>query len=109
PRRHAHRALAADDGGATVAGHRRITDVVFMGMGEPLQNYAATIAAARLMLDDRAYGLSRRRVTLSTSGLVPLMDRLRDECPVAPAVSLHAPDDALPAPPAPPHRNYPLA
>ena len=107
--RHANRALGQYDDGSTVAGHRRITNVVFMGMGEPLQNYAATIAAARLMLDDRAYGLSRRRVTVSTSGVVPFMDRLRDECPVALAVSLHAPDDALRDRLVPLNRKYPLA
>ncbi|MCO5119525.1 MAG: 23S rRNA (adenine(2503)-C(2))-methyltransferase RlmN [Burkholderiaceae bacterium] len=107
--RHANRALGQYDGDSTVAGNRRISNVVFMGMGEPLQNYAATIAAARLMLDDRAYGLSRRRVTVSTSGVVPLMDRLRDECPVALAVSLHAPDDALRDRLVPLNRKYPLA
>src|SRR5690606_30884332 len=67
---------------------RVVTNVVFMGMGEPLQNYAATLAALRLLLDDHAYGLSRRRVTVSTSGVVPMIDRLRDDCPVALAVSL---------------------
>ncbi|HEY5309709.1 MAG TPA: 23S rRNA (adenine(2503)-C(2))-methyltransferase RlmN, partial [Casimicrobiaceae bacterium] len=67
------------------------------------------VLALRLMLDDNAYGLSRRRVTLSTSGLVPLMDRLRNECPVALAVSLHAPDDALRDRLVPINRTYPLA
>src|SRR5690606_39101364 len=81
--RHANRALGQYDGESTVAGHRRITNVVFMGMGEPLQNYAATIAAARLMLDDRAYGLPRRRDAVSTSGGGPPIDRLRDASPVA--------------------------
>jgi 23S rRNA (adenine2503-C2)-methyltransferase len=66
-----------------------------MGMGEPLANYEAVRAALAVFLDDDAYGLSRRRVTLSTSGIVPAIDRLRDDCPVALAVSLHAPDDAL--------------
>ena len=91
--------------------HRRppITNVVMMGMGEPLANFANVVPALRLMLDDNAYGLSRRRVTLSTSGLVPLMDRLRDECPVALAVSLHAPDDALRDRLVPINRTYPLA
>jgi 23S rRNA (adenine2503-C2)-methyltransferase len=65
-----------------------------MGMGEPLQNYAALVPALRTMLDDHGYGLSRRRVTVSTSGVVPMIDRLAD-CPVALAVSLHAPNDAL--------------
>ena len=76
-------------------GERAITNVVMMGMGEPLLNYAALVPALELMLDDNAYGLSRRRVTVSTSGVVPMMDRLREECPVALAVSLHAPNDAL--------------
>lgn len=71
-------------------GDRVISNVVLMGMGEPLANYENTLTALRLMLDDNAYGLSRRRVTVSTSGLVPVMDRLGDECAVALAVSLHA-------------------
>ena len=66
-----------------------------MGMGEPLQNYAALVPALRAMLDDHGYGLSRRRVTVSTSGMVAMIDRLREDCPVALAVSLHAPNDAL--------------
>ena len=74
---------------------RVISNVVMMGMGEPLQNYAALVPALRTMLDDNAYGLSRRRVTVSTSGVVPMIDRLGDDCPVALAVSLHAPNDAL--------------
>ena len=90
-------------------GRPPITNVVMMGMGEPLANFANVVPALRLMLDDNAYGLSRRRVTLSTSGLVPLMDRLRDECPVALAVSLHAPDDALRDRLVPINRTYPLA
>ena len=77
------------------AGERAISNVVMMGMGEPLQNYAALLPALRIMLDDHGYGLSRRRVTVSTSGVVPMIDRLREDCPVALAVSLHAPDDAL--------------
>lgn len=81
--------------GASASGERVISNVVMMGMGEPLLNYEAVVPALRLMLDDNAYGLSRRRVTLSTSGIVPLMDRLREECPVALAVSLHAPNDGL--------------
>ena len=88
---------------------RPISNVVFMGMGEPLQNYAATLSALRLMLDDNAYGLSRRRVTVSTSGVIPMIDRLRDDCPVALAVSLHAPDDALRDELVPLNRKYPLA
>jgi 23S rRNA (adenine2503-C2)-methyltransferase len=74
---------------------RAIDNVVMMGMGEPLQNYDALVPALRTMLDDHGYGLSRRRVTVSTSGMVTMIDRLRQDCPVALAVSLHAPDDAL--------------
>lgn len=74
---------------------RVISNVVMMGMGEPLQNYAALVPALRAMLDDHGYGLSRRRVTVSTSGVVPMMDRLSQDCPVALAVSLHAPNDPL--------------
>ncbi|MEZ5741359.1 MAG: 23S rRNA (adenine(2503)-C(2))-methyltransferase RlmN [Burkholderiaceae bacterium] len=88
---------------------RAITNVVFMGMGEPLQNYAATLSSLRLLLDDLAWGLSRRRVTVSTSGVVPMMDRLARDCPVALAVSLHAPDDALRDRLVPLNRKYPLA
>jgi 23S rRNA (adenine2503-C2)-methyltransferase len=77
-------------------------------MGEPLANFENTVKALRLMLDDNAYGLSRRRVTVSTSGLVPVMDRLRDECPVALAVSLHAPNDALRDELVPINQKYPL-
>jgi 23S rRNA (adenine2503-C2)-methyltransferase len=76
-------------------GERAISNVVMMGMGEPLQNYAALVPALRVMLDDHGYGLSRRRVTVSTSGVVPMIERLGQECPVALAVSLHAPNDAL--------------
>jgi 23S rRNA (adenine2503-C2)-methyltransferase len=88
---------------------RVITNVVMMGMGEPLQNYAALLPALRVMLDDHGYGLSRRRVTVSTSGVVPMIDRLRNDCPVALAVSLHAPDDALRDQLVPLNRKYPLA
>jgi 23S rRNA (adenine2503-C2)-methyltransferase len=87
---------------------RVISNVVFMGMGEPLLNLDQVIPALRLMLDDNAYGLSRRRVTVSTSGVVPGMDRLRDECPVALAVSLHAPNDRLRDELVPVNRKYPL-
>ncbi|MEY4014575.1 MAG: hypothetical protein RLZZ290_1439, partial [Pseudomonadota bacterium] len=66
----------------------RVTNVVLMGMGEPLLNFDQLVPALELMLDDNAYGLSRRRVTVSTSGVVPMMDRLADQCPVALAVSL---------------------
>jgi 23S rRNA (adenine2503-C2)-methyltransferase len=90
-------------------GERAITNVVMMGMGEPLQNYAALAPALRVMLDDHGYGLSRRRVTVSTSGVVPMIDRLREDCPVALAVSLHAPNDALRDDLVPLNRKYPLA
>jgi 23S rRNA (adenine2503-C2)-methyltransferase len=90
-------------------GERPVTNVVMMGMGEPMLNLDAVIPALRLMLDDNAYGLSRRRVTVSTSGVIPGMDRLRDECPVALAVSLHAPNDELRDRLVPVNRKYPLA
>jgi 23S rRNA (adenine2503-C2)-methyltransferase len=90
-------------------GERAISNVVMMGMGEPLQNYAALVPALRAMLDDHGYGLSRRRVTVSTSGVVPMIDRLREDCPVALAVSLHAPDDALRDDLVPLNRKYPIA
>jgi len=108
---HANRALLADGIVApwVDAGRAPITNVVMMGMGEPLANFAHVVPALHLMLDDNAYGLSRRRVTLSTSGLVPMIDRLRDECPVALAVSLHAPDDALRNRLVPINRQHPLA
>jgi 23S rRNA (adenine2503-C2)-methyltransferase len=79
-----------------------------MGMGEPLANFDNVVAALRLMLDDFAYGLSRRRVTVSTAGLVPGIDRLREACPVALAVSLHAPNDALRDSLVPINRKYPI-
>lgn len=87
---------------------RAISNVVMMGMGEPLANFDNVVTAMQLMLDDDAYGLSRRRVTLSTSGLVPAMDRLRDACPVALAVSLHAPSDALRDELVPINKKYPI-
>ena len=89
-------------------GERVISNVVMMGMGEPLQNYAALLPALRVMLDDHGYGLSRRRVTVSTSGVVPMIERLQQDCPVALAVSLHAPDDALRDQLVPLNRKYPL-
>ena len=94
--------------GAVHGNERVISNVVLMGMGEPLANFDNSVAALRLMLDDNAYGLSRRRVTVSTSGLVPAMDRLREECPVALAVSLHAPSDRLRDELVPINRKYPL-
>ena len=89
--------------------NRVISNVVMMGMGEPLQNYSALVPALRVMLDDHGYGLSRRRVTVSTSGVVPMMDRLALDCPVALAVSLHAPNDALRDDLVPLNRKYPIA
>ncbi len=89
-------------------GRPPITNVVMMGMGEPLANFDQVVPALQLMLDDNAYGLSRRRVTLSTSGLVPLIDRLGQECPVALAVSLHAPNDDLRDRLVPINRKHPL-
>jgi 23S rRNA (adenine2503-C2)-methyltransferase len=94
--------------GAVHGDERVISNVVLMGMGEPLANFENSVAALKLMLDDNAYGLSRRRVTVSTSGLVPVMDRLRDECPVALAVSLHAPNDKLRDELVPINQKYPL-
>lgn len=88
---------------------RVISNVVMMGMGEPLQNYTELVPALRVMLDDHGYGLSRRRVTVSTSGVVPMMDRLALDCPVALAVSLHAPNDALRNQLVPLNLKYPLA
>jgi 23S rRNA (adenine2503-C2)-methyltransferase len=90
------------------APNRVITNVVMMGMGEPLLNYDALLPALRLMLDDNAYGLSRRRVTVSTSGVVPMMDRLGADLPVALAVSLHAPNDGLRDDLVPLNKKYPL-
>ncbi len=87
---------------------RIISNVVMMGMGEPLANYDNVVSAMQIMLDDHGYGLSRRRVTLSTSGLVPQMDKLKEDCPVALAVSLHAPNDALRDVIVPINKKYPL-
>ncbi|MDB5795257.1 MAG: rlmN [Noviherbaspirillum sp.] len=89
-------------------GERQITNVVMMGMGEPLLNFEPTVTALKLMLDDNAYGLSRRRVTLSTSGVVPMIDKLARECPVALAVSLHASNDELRDGLVPLNKKYPL-
>ncbi len=88
---------------------RIISNVVMMGMGEPLQNYGALVPALKVMLDDHGYGLSRRRVTVSTSGVVPMIDRLREDVPVALAVSLHAPTDPLRDQLVPLNRKYPIA
>jgi 23S rRNA (adenine2503-C2)-methyltransferase len=104
----ANRALGRHSAGGN-GGDRIISNVVLMGMGEPLANFENLVPALRLMLDDNAYGLSRRRVTVSTSGIVPAMDRLAEACPVALAVSLHAPTDGLRDKLVPINRKYPLA
>jgi 23S rRNA (adenine2503-C2)-methyltransferase len=101
--RAANRALGRDP-----KGDRVVTNVVLMGMGEPLLNYDNVVPAMRIMLDDFAYGLSWRRVTLSTAGVVPMIDRLREECPVALAVSLHATNDELRNELVPLNRKYPI-
>ncbi len=95
--------------GITPKNERVVSNVVMMGMGEPLANFDNVVSALQIMLDDHGYGLSRRRVTLSTSGLVPQMDRLREACPVALAVSLHAPNDAIRDVIVPINKKYPLA
>jgi 23S rRNA (adenine2503-C2)-methyltransferase len=100
----ANRALGRDP-----KGDRIVSNVVMMGMGEPLANFDNVTTAMDIMLDDFAYGLSRRRVTLSTSGIVPALERLRERCPVALAVSLHAPNDDLRDEIVPINRKYPLA
>jgi 23S rRNA (adenine2503-C2)-methyltransferase len=105
----ANRALGGvPEAGSTKRGERVISNVVMMGMGEPLANFDNTVAALKLMLDDDAYGLSRRRVTLSTSGMVPQIDRLAEACPVALAVSLHAPNNALRDMLVPINKKWPL-
>ena len=100
--------VARIDGQMPVEPERVVSNVVMMGMGEPLLNYKELLPALRLMLDDHAYGLSRRRVTVSTSGVVPMMDRLAEDCPVALAVSLHAPNDELRDRLVPLNKKYPL-
>jgi 23S rRNA (adenine2503-C2)-methyltransferase len=108
---HANRTLLSECVAApwVEAGRAPVTNVVMMGMGEPLANFEPVVRALRLFVDDNAYGLSRRRVTLSTSGIVPMIDRLAQEAPVALAVSLHAPDDALRDRLVPINRVHPLA
>ncbi len=101
--------LAARQLGQSPKFGRRITNVVFMGMGEPLLNFENVVSAIQLMLDDNAYNLSRKRVTLSTAGLVPGIDRLSATCPVSLAVSLHAPEDELRDSLVPINRKYPVA
>lgn len=93
--------------GATTQ-ERQISNVVLMGMGEPLLNFDNVVRALRIMLDDFAYGLSKRRITLSTAGVIPAMDKLREQCPVSLAVSLHAPDDELRNELVPLNKKYPL-
>src|SRR5438552_2809174 len=90
-------------------GDRPITNVVMMGMGEPLNNFEPVVSAMSIMLDDFAYGLSRRRVTLSTSGVVPNIRKLKEALPVALAVSLHAPNDELRSRIMPINDAYPIA
>jgi len=91
-----------------LSGEATVTNVVLMGMGEPLLNFEPVVGAVQIMLDDFGYGLSRRRVTLSTAGVVPAIDRLREACPVSLAVSLHAPDDALRDQLVPLNKKYPI-
>ena len=105
----AQRELALQSGAAVGEGDRRITNIVFMGMGEPLANYRNVLPAMRIFLDDLGYDLSRRRVTLSTSGLVPQIYKLAEECNVALAVSLHAPNDELRNEFVPINRKHPIA
>ena len=106
----AQRELAASrSAGLADEGRRAITNIVFMGMGEPLANYRNVLPAMRIFLDDLGYDLSRRRVTLSTSGLVPQIYKLAEECNVALAVSLHAPNDELRNELVPINRKHPIA
>lgn len=104
----ANRALGRDAPNDDSKRERIITNVVMMGMGEPLLNFDNVVPAMRIMLDDFGYGLSRRRVTLSTAGVVPMLARLREECPVSLAVSLHAPNDELRDELVPLNRKYPI-
>jgi len=88
--------------------HKPVTNVVMMGMGEPLANYENVVGALKIMLDDKAYGLSRRRVTVSTSGLVPAIKKLKNDCPVSLAISLHAPNNKIRDEIVPINKKYPL-
>lgn len=101
--------LAARRLGQSPKAGRQITNVVMMGMGEPLLNFENVVPAMQIMLDDNAYNLSRKRVTLSTAGVVPGIDRLAAACPVSLAVSLHATNDELRDAIVPINRKYPLA
>ena len=105
----AQRELATSRADIADEGRRSITNIVFMGMGEPLANYRNVVPAMRIFLDDLGYDLSRRRVTLSTSGLVPQIYKLAEECNVALAVSLHAPNDELRNELVPINRKHPIA
>jgi len=101
--------IAARDLGQAADGERRISNVVMMGMGEPLLNYDNVVRAMGIMLDDYGYGLSKRRITLSTAGVVPALQQLREDCDVSLAVSLHAPDDLLRDQLVPLNRKYPIS
>jgi 23S rRNA (adenine2503-C2)-methyltransferase len=101
--------LANRELGFEAGGERVVTNVVFMGMGEPLANYRNVVPAAEIMMDDLGFDISRRRVTVSTSGLVPQMVRLAEETNCALAVSLHAPNDALRDQLVPINRKHPIA
>lgn len=103
-----HNSVTTKNSRQPADGDRAISNVVMMGMGEPLANFDNVVTALDLMLDDHAYGLSRRRVTVSTSGLIPAIDRLRERCPVALAVSLHAPNDPLRDQLVPINKKYPI-
>lgn len=95
--------------GGDFQNERVISNIVFMGMGEPLANYQPVVTAIRILLDDFGFGLSKRRVTVSTSGLVPFIERLKEDVDVALAVSLHAPNDGLRNELVPINRKYPIA
>ena len=101
--------FAAKALGGDFQNERVISNVVFMGMGEPLANYNAVLPAVKILQDDFGFGLSKRRTTVSTSGLVPFMDRLREDVDTALAVSLHAPNDELRNVLVPINKKYPIA
>jgi len=94
--------------GKTPKGERKITNVVLMGMGEPLLNFDNVTEAVNIMLEDNAYGLSKRRVTISTAGVVPALKKLRESCDVSLAISLHAPNNALRDQLVPINKKYPI-
>ena len=100
--------VAASALGQTVNSDRLISNVVMMGMGEPLLNYDNVVRAMGIMLDDYGYGLSKRRITLSTAGVIPMLKQLREDCDVSLAVSLHAPDDLLRDQLVPLNKKYPI-